>query len=40
MFTLEAFFPALLSLAFWFGQASLVFAFIDLETRGRSIDRD
>src|SRR5215472_12293969 len=36
--TLDALFPALLFLAFWYGQAGLVFAFLGSETRGRSIE--
>jgi putative MFS transporter len=36
--TLEALFPALLFLAFWYGQAGLVFALLGIETRGRSIE--
>jgi len=36
--TLDALFPALLFLAFWYGQAGLVFAFLGIETRGRSIE--
>ncbi len=36
--TLDAIFPALLFLAFWYGQAGLVFAFLGIETRGRSIE--
>jgi MFS transporter, putative metabolite:H+ symporter len=36
--TLDAIFPALLFLAFWYGQASLVFAFLGIETKGRSIE--
>jgi len=36
--TLEELFPALLFLAFWYGQAGLVFALLGLETRGRSIE--
>jgi len=36
--TLDAVFPALLFLAFWYGQAGLVFAFLGFETRGRSIE--
>jgi MFS transporter, putative metabolite:H+ symporter len=35
--TLDALFPALLFLAFWSGQAGLVFAFLGIETKGRSI---
>jgi putative MFS transporter len=36
--TLDAIFPALLFLAFWYGQAAMVFAFLGIETRGRSIE--
>ena len=36
--TLDAIFPALLYLAFWYGQAALVFWFIAVETKGRSIE--
>ena len=36
--TLDALFPALLFLAFWYGQAGLVFAFLGIETKGRSIE--
>jgi putative MFS transporter len=36
--TLAAIFPALLYLAFWYGQAALVFWFVAVETRGRSIE--
>ena len=36
--TLDAIFPALLFLAFWYGQAALVFLFFAIETRGRSIE--
>jgi MFS transporter, putative metabolite:H+ symporter len=36
--TLDAIFPALLFLAFWYGQAALVFAFLGIETKGRSIE--
>src|SRR5258707_1443050 len=36
--TLDAIFPALLFLAFWYGQAGLVFAFFGIETKGRSIE--
>jgi MFS transporter, putative metabolite:H+ symporter len=36
--TLDALFPALLFLAFWSGQAGLVFAFLGIETKGRSIE--
>jgi MFS transporter, putative metabolite:H+ symporter len=36
--TLDAIFPALLFLAFWYGQAGLVFWFIGFETKGRSIE--
>ena len=36
--TLDAIFPALLFLAFWYGQAGLVFALLGIETRGRSIE--
>jgi putative MFS transporter len=36
--TLDAIFPALLFLAFWYGQAAMVFALLGIETRGRSIE--
>jgi MFS transporter, putative metabolite:H+ symporter len=36
--TLDELFPALLFLAFWYGQAGLVFAFLGIETKGRSIE--
>src|SRR5215831_5527776 len=36
--TFDAIFPALLFLAFWYGQAGLVFALLGIETRGRSIE--
>jgi MFS transporter, putative metabolite:H+ symporter len=36
--TLDAIFPALLYLAFWYGQAALVFGFVAIETKGRSIE--
>jgi putative MFS transporter len=36
--TLDAIFPALLFLAFWYGQAGLVFLFLGFETKGRSIE--
>jgi len=36
--TLHAIFPALLFLAFWYGQAGLVFLFLGFETKGRSIE--
>ena len=36
--TLDGIFPALLFLAFWYGQAGLVFAFLGIETKGRSIE--
>ena len=36
--TVEAIFPALLFLAFWYGQAGLVFLFLANETKGRSIE--
>jgi putative MFS transporter len=36
--TLDSLFPALLFLAFWYGQAGLVFAFLGIETKGRSIE--
>ncbi len=36
--TLDAIFPALLFLAFWYGQAALVFLFIGFETKNRSIE--
>jgi putative MFS transporter len=35
--TLDALFPALLFLAFWYGQAGLMFLLLGFETRGRSI---
>jgi putative MFS transporter len=36
--TIDAIFPALLFLAFWYGQAALVFLFFGMETKGRSIE--
>jgi putative MFS transporter len=36
--TIDAIFPALLFLAFWYGQAGLVFLFFAVETRGVSIE--
>jgi len=36
--TIDAIFPALLFLAFWYGLAALVFWFVGFETRGRSIE--
>jgi MFS transporter, putative metabolite:H+ symporter len=36
--TLDAIFPALLFLAFWYGQAAIVFWLIGIETKGRSIE--
>ena len=36
--TLDALFSALRFLAFWYGQAGLVFAFLGIETKGRSIE--
>ena len=36
--TLDAIFPALLFLAFWYGQAGLVFALLGFETKGRSLE--
>ena len=36
--TVDAIFPALLFLAFWYGQAGIVFALLGIETRGRSIE--
>ena len=36
--TLDGVFPALLFLAFWYGQAALVFLFFGIETRNRSIE--
>ena len=36
--TLDAIFPALLFLAFWYGQAALVFLVLGFETKGRSIE--
>jgi putative MFS transporter len=37
--TLDQIFPALLFLAFWYGQAGLVFLLLGMETRGRSIEQ-
>jgi len=36
--TLEALFPALLFLAFWYGRAGLMFMILGFETKGRSIE--
>ena len=36
--TLAALFPALLFLAFWYGQAALMFLILGFETKGRSIE--
>jgi putative MFS transporter len=36
--TLDAIFPALLFLAFWYGQAGLVFLLLGIETKNRSIE--
>jgi putative MFS transporter len=36
--TIDAIFPALLFLAFWYGQAGLVFLLLGIETKGRSIE--
>jgi putative MFS transporter len=36
--TTDAIFPALLFLAFWYGQAGLVFLLLAVETKGRSIE--
>jgi len=36
--TLDALFPALLFLAFWYGQAGIMFVLLGFETRGRSIE--
>jgi MFS transporter, putative metabolite:H+ symporter len=36
--TIDAIFPALLFLAFWYGQAALMFLFVGFETKGRSIE--
>jgi putative MFS transporter len=36
--TLDAIFPALLFLAFWYGQAALMFLILGFETKGRSIE--
>jgi putative MFS transporter len=36
--TVDAIFPALLFLAFWYGQAGLVFLLLANETKGRSIE--
>jgi putative MFS transporter len=36
--TVDAIFPALLFLAFWYGQAGLVFLLLAVETKGRSIE--
>jgi putative MFS transporter len=37
--TVDAIFPALLFLAFWYGQAGLVFLFFAIETKGVSIEQ-
>ena len=37
--TVDAIFPALLFLAFWYGQAALVFLFFAIETKGVSIEQ-
>jgi putative MFS transporter len=37
--TLDAIFPALLFLAFWYGQAAVVFLFFAVETKGVSIEQ-
>jgi hypothetical protein len=34
----SALFPALLFLAFWYGQAALMFLILGFETKGRSIE--
>src|SRR5207302_9342586 len=36
--TVDAIFPALLFLAFWYGQAGLMFVLLGFETKGRSIE--
>ena len=36
--TLDALLPALLFLAFWYGQAELMFGLLGFETKGRSIE--
>src|ERR1700738_1081015 len=36
--TVDAIFPALLFLAFWYGTAGLMFLFVGFETKGRSIE--
>ena len=36
--TLDAIFPALLYLAFWYAQGAIVFITLAFETRGRSIE--
>jgi MFS transporter, putative metabolite:H+ symporter len=36
--TLDAIFPALLYLAFWYAQAAVVFWLLGFETKGRSIE--
>jgi hypothetical protein len=36
--TLDALFPALLFLAFWYGQAGPVLAFLGIATKGRSTE--
>ena len=36
--TLDAIFPALLFLAFWYGQAAIMFLVLGFETKGRSIE--
>jgi putative MFS transporter len=37
--TLDQIFPALLFLAFWYGQAALVFLFLGIETKNVSIEQ-
>src|SRR5258708_27379391 len=37
--TLDSIFPALLFLAFWYGQAGLVFLLLGMETKGVSIEQ-
>jgi hypothetical protein len=36
--TIDALFPAFLFLAFWYGQAALMFLLLGFETKGRSIE--
>ena len=36
--TIDALFPAFLFLAFWYGQAGLMFLLLGFETKGRSIE--